>query len=132
MSSLAFFAADTLGMTLYQMDGTLQATEFHKVPMGPWAVDTKIEAVSPMTNSGKELTFWVKVNDRLPLYVIIREKECWMLVLDPTILQPLLKKTSEEKMTLKEFIVSVKPALTRIFRWKGDNWTVIAYDKGLL
>jgi hypothetical protein len=131
MSSLPFFAADTLGMTLYQTGNTLQATEFHKLAMGPWRVETKFEAVAPL-NAGRELTFWVKVNDRLPLYVIVRDKECWMLVFDPTILAPLLKHASEEGTSLKAFIVAVKPAIKRIFCWKGDNWFTVAYDKGLL
>jgi hypothetical protein len=132
MSSLAFFAADTLGMTLYQVHGSLQATEFHKLHVGPWRVDVKIEAMTPNMGTSKELTFWLKVNDRLPLYAIIRERECWLIVLNPALLQPLLKKAAEEQTTLKEFIVAIKPAVTRIFRWKGDNWTVVAYDKGLL
>lgn len=131
MSSLAFFAADTLGMTLYQVHGTLQATEYHKLEMGPWRIDTKIEAIAPMV-TGKELTFWIKVNDRLPLYVIIREKECWMMVFDPIILRPLLKKAVEQETTLKEFIVAVKPAIKRIFRWQGGDWAIVAYDKGQL
>lgn len=131
--SLPYFAADTLGMTLYQVNGHLESTEFRKLPWDGWKLDVKFEAVSDALNikaSARELTFWVKVHDRIPCYVIVRERESWFFVFDPVALKPLLK--SYDGDTLEEMITAVKPAMKRAFRWKGDIWQTVAYHKGLL
>lgn len=118
---LPFFAADTLGMTLFQIDGNLEATEIRKLAFGPWRVDFKINAQSDIMN-GKEISFWLKMA-ALRMYVIIREQEAWLVVIGPhdgkfTGYNPVV--------TVQERLVQMRPAIKGMFHYSKDTWTQIA------
>lgn len=125
--NLPFFAADTLGCTLYAVKGGLVANEVHQMPFGPWRVDLAIDVTSDLM-SGTEIGLWVTLGKRLQTYLIVREKESWMLVLDDTLLKECGARTGFGSTTVAERVVEIKPAVKGIFRWAGDSWSRVQYD----
>ena len=57
------------------------ANEVHPMALGPWRLELPVDVDSDIL-SGHELSFWVTLGKVLHLYVIVREKECWLFVLD--------------------------------------------------
>ena len=125
--SLSFFAADTLDMTLYAVKDQLLSTEFRKLGFGPWRFEAKFEAVSDLVTA-KELTFWLTVNGQLPLYLVVKEKECWLMVCDPAVLKPLRKQAKGQ--SLREAIATLKPAVKKVFHWKDGMWLTVTFAEG--
>jgi len=126
---LGYFAADTLGVTLYQIKGTLVANEIHPMQLGPWRLDLPVDVDSDIL-SGTELGFWVTLGKMLHLYVVVREKQCWLFVLDRKALQLCGQATMFAGDTLKERITEIKPAIRAAFRWSGVEWEQVEYDGG--
>jgi hypothetical protein len=121
---LPFFAADTLGVTLYQVGSQLVANETHQVRFGPWRVELPVD-VSSDVSGGAELGFWVTLAKRLQLYVIIKERENWLFVLDKDKLKE-CEKTGFVGRTVKERVKEIKPAITDVFHWVGNGWERVA------
>lgn len=115
---LGFFAADTLGVTLYQLRGNLTAHETQQIRLGPWDINVSIHVDSDIL-SGVELGFWLTIAKTLRCYVVIREKENWLFVLDATAVQPPEKYVGEG---LKERILEIRPAIKGVFRWTPNEW----------
>jgi len=46
MSNLAFYAADTLGMELWQLGGKLESSEIRPIRLGAWQADLSVDAKS--------------------------------------------------------------------------------------
>ena len=124
---LGYFAADTLGVTLYQIKGTLVANEIHPITLGPWRLDLPVDVDSDIL-SGTELGFWVTLGKTLHLYVVVREKQCWLFVLNKKAIRECEQATMFAGQTLKERIVEIKPAIRAAFRWKGVEWEQVEYD----
>ena len=127
--NLGYFAADTLGVTLYGVDGGLKASEVHQLKMGPWRVDLPIEVQSDILGS-TELGFWVTIANRLRLYSIIKEKENWLFVLNEDKLKECGKKTGFAALSVKERVQEFKPAIVAMYRWKDDEWRRVQYGNG--
>lgn len=125
--SLVYFAADMLGMTLYQIDGKLSSSEVRQLKWGPWNVDLQVDAESDIIN-GKEMTFWVTMAKRLRLYTVVREKECWMFVLDSNQMKKFDKK-GYVGTSLKERLLEFRPAVRAFFRWHKDRWSEVPLDE---
>jgi len=125
--NLPFFAADTLGCTLYAVKSGLIANEVHQMPFGPWRVDLSIDVTSDLM-SGTEIGLWVTLGKRLQTYLIVRDKESWLLVFDDTLLKECGARTGFGSPTVKERVVEVKPAVKGVFLWKGDSWSRVQYD----
>lgn len=117
---LGFFAADTLGVTLYQVEGALVANEIHQTKLGPWRVELPIDVTSDVPG-GAELGFWVTIAKKLRLYVIIRERENWLFVLDEAALKE-CEKTGFVGRTTKARVQEIKPAIRGVFHWTGASW----------
>lgn len=128
MSTLGFFSADCLGMTLYQLNGGLVASEVRKLAWGPWKLDMQVDAESDIIN-GKEVSFWVTLAKKVKLYVVVREKECWLIWLDSKLLKK-CEKTGFAGETLKERIVEFKPAAVAFYQWKKEKWSEISLKDG--
>lgn len=123
MSSLPFFAADTLGMTLYEKQGEFRAEEARIIHFGPWKVELKIEVESDLINT-KECTFWVRFSPTLWMYFVIREKENWIFAIDCKKLA-LTKKTLKKYTvgeTAKEMVNGLQVGIAGVFRWKHEEW----------
>lgn len=127
MSNLAFFAADCLGTTLYQLDGKLEASEVRKIMLGAWKIDLSVDVKSDIIN-GKELTFWATLAKQLQVYVIVREDHCWLLVLDTKELRKCGKKTGFAAETVRERVLEFKPAIRATFQWEKDRWGRVLSD----
>lgn len=120
--SLPYFAADTLGMVLYQVKDQLVGAEYRKIALGGWRFDLKVEAASDLSTA-KEITFWVTLQNRIPCYLVVRDKECWLLVLDPQ--HPALVNRASLPVDLTEKLTALKPALKKAFHWKGERWSPV-------
>ena len=120
MSDLGFFAADTLGVALYQVKGQLVAHELHTIPWGPWRVELPIHVESDII-SGVELGFFVKAGP-LSFYMVVKEKESWLLLLEGS------KPTIGTAVTLKGRMGELTPMIRGIFRWNGAEWKRVEYD----
>ena len=125
--TLGYFAADTLGVTLYQMRGQLIANEVHQTTLGPWQLDLPIEVDSDII-SGVEIGFWVTVGRTLSLYVVVREKENWLFVLNREALAQAERDTRFAATKVVERLKEIKPAIKGVFRWRNDAWTPVEYD----
>jgi hypothetical protein len=125
--NLPYFAADTLGVTLYLIKNRLTASETHPLLLGPWRVDMDVDVQSDIFRA-TELGFWVILEKTLRLYVIIREKESWLLVLNTRELQKCGEKTGFAGELVKDRIAEIKPAIKGTFRWKNDAWEHVQYD----
>ena len=124
---LGYFAADTLGLTLYRVGSTLKASEVHQIRMGPWEVDLPVEVISDIV-TGTEASFWVTLNHTLRLYVIVRDKENWLLAFDADKLRACGEASGFLGITTKARIAECKPAIVGVFKWSGSEWNRIAYD----
>lgn len=127
MSSMAFFAADMLGMTLYQVDGGLKSSEIHQIKWGPWNVEVLVEAKSDII-CGREITFWVTMAKKLRLYVVVRDKECWLMMLDSERMKKCDKKGYVGE-TLNSRFLEILPAVSEFYSWRNDKWTQTPLDK---
>lgn len=125
---LGYFAADTMGVTLYQIKGRLVANEVHQIQMGPWKLDMRVDVESDVLGA-TELGFWLTLGKTLRLYVVIREKENWLFVLNTDKLRACGEQTGFEGHTIKERILEFKPAIKGVFRWKNDGWEQMRYDE---
>lgn len=123
MTDLGYFAADTLNMTLYQIKGQLIAEEIHPLGLGPWRMELPIKVESDIL-SGTELSFWLTLGKSLHLYLVVREKENWLFVLD----RDRLETCELASQTAKGRVEDIKPAIRGVFRWKQDVWMPVEYD----
>lgn len=123
---LSYFAADTLGLTLYRVGSTLKASEVHQTRLGPWEVDLPVDVISDIV-TGTEASFWVTLNHTLKLYVIVREKENWLMVLNTDKLRQCGADTGFLGTSTKERITECKPAIVGVFKWSGAVWNQVAY-----
>lgn len=124
---LAYFAADTLNVTLYQINSQLQAKEVHEATLGPWRMDLPVDVTSDIM-SGTELGFWVTLGRTLHLYVVIRERENWLFVFNKVALRACGRNTGFAADTVKGRIKEFKPAIKAVFGWKNDEWVRVEYD----
>jgi hypothetical protein len=124
--NLGYFAADTLGVTLYAVDSGLKANEVHTLRMGPWRLDMPVEVQSDLLGN-TELGFWVTVMKKLRLYAIIKEKECWLFVLNEAKLKECGEKTGFVALSVKIRIQEIKPAIVAVFRWRDPEWQRIKF-----
>lgn len=123
---LGYFAADTLGLTLYQIKDTLVAQEIHGMTLGPWKFDLPVDVRSDLL-AGTGLGFWVTVA-KIPLYVVVKEKSCWLFVLDPVHLKWLRDGHAIQSEVLKTRVLELKPAIKAVFNWRGHEWIHVEYD----
>lgn len=125
MTDLGYFAADTLQMVLYQIKGKLVSNEVHSMRLGPWVIDLPIEVESDILGV-KELSFWVTVANTLYLYLVVREKENWLFVLNGEALE-----TCElASHTAKGRVEDIKPSIRGVFRWTDDGWKPVEFAGG--
>jgi hypothetical protein len=125
--NLGFFAADTLNMTLYQIQNRLKASEIHQLRLGPWKIEMDIDVESDIiTNT--ELAFWVTIAKTLRLYLIVREKESWLFVLNAAALKKCGAKTGFAGQSSKERVNEFKPAIKGLFRWRDGRWEKIQHE----
>ena len=124
---LGYFAADTLGMPLYQIQSRLVGSDVRQMQLGPWQIDMSLQAESDIL-SGREVGFWLTVAKSIRLYVIIRDKECWLFVLNAAKLKTCGEQTGFSGETTKERIKEVKPAIVGVFHWEESKWTQVEYD----
>lgn len=127
--NLAYFSADTLGVTLYQVKAQLIAEEVHPIHVGPWNIDLPVKVESDIL-SGTEIGFWMIVGKVLNLYAVVREKENWLFVLNTDALQACEAQTRFEADTVKDRILEFKPAIRAVFKWQNDEWIRMKYDGG--
>lgn len=127
MMDLGYFAADTLGVTLYQIQSRLVAHEVSKLTLGPWQMDLHIHVESDIL-SGRELGFWVTLAKSVRLYVIVRDKENWLFILNATRLKKCGEQTGFAGETTKERVKELKPAIAGVFHWEDGRWSKIEYD----
>jgi hypothetical protein len=106
----------------------LVASEVHKVQLGPWRLELPVDVTSDLF-AMKELSFWVTLAKRLRLYVIIREKENWLFVLDEALLKE-CERTGFVGQTVKARVLEIKPAVKGVFVWQGSSWNRVQYDGG--
>lgn len=125
--NLAFLAADTLGVTLYQVKSQLKASEIHHIKLGAWRIEMQIDAVSDVIQ-GHEAGFWVTLNKTVHLYVIVRESENWLFVLDSEALKVCGGLSGFVGLTTKDRVLEFKPAIKGVFRWQGQSWEKIQLD----
>lgn len=125
--NLPYFAADTLGVTLYSMQSKLVANEVREIRLGPWRIDLPMDVTSDILTN-HELGFWVTLAKTLRLYVIVREKENWLFVLNEASLKDCGAKTGFAGQTIKDRVLELKPAITGVFHWKGSTWEQVQYD----
>ncbi len=118
---LAYFAADTLGVTLHQVKDKLVANETHELRFGSWRIEAAIDVESDCM-TGTELGFWVTVAKKLKLYVIIKSKESFMFVLDDVKLSELQKEIGFVNQTAKGRVQEFKPAIRGVYHWKDQSW----------
>lgn len=126
-TTLGYFAADTLGVTLYQLRDQLRAEEVHTLTLGPWQIDLPLVVESDIL-APTEVGFWVTVGRTLTLYVIIKDKENWLFVMDREALAERERLTQFAATTVTDRIGEFKPAIRGIFRWTKDAWKVVEYD----
>jgi len=134
MSSAAFYAADTLGMTLYQLDGKLVSSEIRPIRLGPWNVNLQLDAVSDLVTA-KGLTFWLTLGVKTPpitpllqFYLIVREKESWMIALDAEVVALAADmRPYREGLTIPERMDDLEPAIKAMYHWtvESDQWDVV-------
>lgn len=118
---LGYFAADTLGVTLYQIKSRLVANEVHPIRLGPWNIEMAVDVESDVL-SATELGFWVSLGKSLRLYVVIRDKENWLFVLNDATLRKCGAKNGFEGPTIKARILEFKPAIVAAFHWQDGEW----------
>jgi hypothetical protein len=122
-ANLAFYAADTLGVTLYQVKAALKASEMHTIRMGPWRIEMQIDVDSDIV-TGTALGLWVTLAKRIRMYLIVREKANWLFVLDEEKLKACGQKTGFASPALEGRVQEFKPALVDSFHWReGTEWT---------
>jgi len=128
--NLPYFAADTLGVTLYAVKGGLSATEVYEVALGPWRIDLPIEVTSDVM-SGVEIGLWVTLASRLRLYVLVRSHESWMYILSEDALKACGQQTGFAGRTVKARLEEIKPAIKAVFRWKSTEtgWAQMQYNE---
>lgn len=124
---LGFFAADTLGVTLYQTKGKLQGGEVRQFKCGPWRFDLDVDVESDVLGA-VELGFWVTLAKTIRLYAIIKEKENWIFVLDAAKLKACGAKTGFEALTVKGRMGEIKPAVQAVYRWRDAGWERVQYS----
>ena len=125
--NLPYFAADTLGVTLYATKTNLVAKEVHEMVMGPWRMELPIDVTSDVV-MGHEIGLWVTLAHTLRAYLIIREKESWLLVLNEPLLKECGERTGFASPTVKERVLEIKPAVKGVFHWAGSSWKKVQYD----
>lgn len=125
--NLPYFAADTLGVTLHAVRAGLVANEVHEMGWGPWRIELPIDVTSDVM-SGHEVGLWVTLAKTLRIYLIIRDKESWLLVLNEQALRECGERTGFASRTVKERILEIKPAVKGVFHWKGSDWKKVQYD----
>lgn len=129
---LGYFAADTLGVTLYQIESRLVAIEVQTLQWGPWHVDMRMDVESDLL-TGTECAFWVTLSKTLRLYVIVRQSENWLLVLNTPALEQCGAQTGFEAATVKGRVLEIKPAIRAVFQWTNTTpnaaeWKQVQYD----
>jgi hypothetical protein len=127
--NLPYYAADTLGVTLYQMKAHLIASEIRQMEWGPWRLDLPLDVRSDV-HGATEMGFWVVLNKTLRCYLAVKEQESWLFVLDSTELKAVGKKTGFSGTTAKARTLELKPAIRGVFHWKNNAWKSIQYDWG--
>jgi len=129
-SSLPFFAADMLGLTLFAIEDTLEAAEIRNLKVGPWRVPVQMDARKDIATN-KELTFWVQIAG-LRLYAIVRETEQFLIVLDAAVVKTCEKETGFKATKLNARIAEIQPAMRTVFKWEqtGGHWKQVQYDGG--
>src|SRR4051812_47281283 len=101
--NLLFLSADTLGVELFQLPMQVVGEAVRIINVGPWKVEIPVKIKSDIL-TGSEATFWMTLGQQLKLYVIVREEESWLLVLDQ-------KKIPEELSgELKDLMKELTPA----------------------
>ena len=129
--NLPFFAADTLGVTLHAVKTGLKASEVHQIELGPWRLDLSIDVDSDLM-SGSEVSLWVTLAKSLQLYLIIREKESWLLVLDPAQLERIHAYNGIQSAKVSTRVLELKPAIRGVFLWRGAGWSRVQYDSAAM
>jgi len=127
--NLAYFVADTLGVTMYQKKDTLIGRDTQQVAWGPWRIGTPITVDSDIID-GRETGLWVSFG-LLKLYLIVREKESWLFLLDPKVLATCKVNQALviERHATKARVTAFKKAIRGVFNNKNAaGWTQIQYD----
>lgn len=122
-TQIAMFAADTLGMPLYQLGEKLTGKQVREISFGDFEVPLKITATSDIM-TGREASFWVTVG-KLRLYMLVQESKSFLLVLDADVLKT-IDTTAE--VSLMTRLASLKNAVKSSLQWKanGDGrWTPV-------
>ncbi len=127
MSNVQFFSADTLGMVLHPVGNVFKALEIRTLPLGTWDIPLEMDALSDLITP-KAMTFWLKAG-KLPLYVVVRDGDAWVLVLGEGALKVCGAKTGFAATTLKGRIQEMLPAIRGVFQWQGDQWEEVKYDR---
>ena len=79
--------------------------------------------------SGAEVGFWVTLDKSLQAYVVVREKENWLFVLNAVELSECERQTGFEAQTVKERVVEIKPAIRGVFKWTvADGWQKVQLE----
>lgn len=119
MAELAFFAADTMEMNLYEGPTGLTGHEIKQLPFGPWQLELDVQAQSDIVVHNC-LSFWV-ILGRLQTYWVIKEKTCFILILDAEKLAGLT--LTIEAPGIYERIKQLKPAILANYQWENNRWT---------
>lgn len=127
--NLPYFAADTLGVTLYLVEGRLTTLEPHSIFFGPWQIEVDISVESDVL-SPFELGLWVTINDALRLYLVVRDKENLLFVLNTDALRECGKQSGFAATSVGGRLEEIKTAIRGTFRWHADQWVHVVYDQG--
>lgn len=120
--NLPYFLADTLNMTLYQIDGKFKGRKVFTMDMGPWPIDLPVSLESDII-SVREISSWVRAGD-LPLYLVVKDEESMLFVLNEEALIKL--KAEREAFTAKTVegrLEEIKLAIRDVFQWADGEWT---------
>jgi hypothetical protein len=115
MSNLGFFAADTLGTTIYQVPEGLVGADERTFRLDAWYLKMPLAVQSDLITP-REITFWVRIG-LLPLYLIVRERECWLFVTTPGTPEAI----STPATTITARIAEMRPRIVAVFTWSGDH-----------
>ena len=131
MDNLLYFAADTLGTTLYHLDsGVVKGHEARTMPLGPWKVPLDLDVTSDFITP-TVTSFWMTLGASLRCYAIIKSHTSWIIVLDTDLLKGVGADTLFAATTLHRRIHEIAPAIKGVFKWSLDKWESVAYDETL-
>lgn len=108
-------------MTLFNVAGILKGSEERQLALGPWKIPVQVDAVSDLITP-KAATYWMTLANMLRLYLIVKEHECWLLVLDPVTLKAIGEKTGFDADTVTMRLSEIRPAIKGQFLWEHDRW----------